>query len=170
MALFKEYIRERILNNEDIVVGIEHLESVTFEDICIVIHYTTKMKNGCVKSTGEIKDHPYYVNMNGNGIIIRGNEKNFEELVILMFAIRDEDFYAYPVSLHDTVNEDGYNPVYNISQQFILNAKDWGIYDYPIVKRIIAAFNMDYEYSLEEADGYMEYYLHGINTKSARNS
>lgn len=163
MSTFKEYIRECVAKNENICVKEEHFGSVTFEDVCMLIHIITTTHNQVVMDNdASAKINCADMVMNHH---IQFDKLNYKEslAILAVIAICKVD-YLYPIIMHT-----GADDIYHMSDEFVKVAKYCGVYDYPVTKNIISRFRINYEYSTEEADGYLDHYLNG-QTKSAGTS
>ena len=163
--MFREYIRECVINGTDITVEIEHLESVTFEDVCMIIHLVmTKGKKLMLSDATERQLD--YATLVDNCTVWFDNGMT-EELAIIMFIVLCDTHYTHPIRTYLPVNdEQGYAKMYEMSPNFVLAARRCGVDDYMITKHIIAAFDIKYEHDTEEAEGYLNNRYLGPNLKN----
>lgn len=161
MSIFKEYLRECITENKDIDLEEKHFGSVTFEDVCMVIHFITTT-NKQIQLGTRIALKIYYADNMFRVHILLEKLGGSESLAILVaFAICKNG--AREVTIHTKPGD-----TYTMSGEFIRVAKICGIYEYPVTKNLISKLCIKYEYSTEEGASYLGYYLGG-QTKSARN-
>jgi hypothetical protein len=167
MTTFKYYIKECIENNKDILVDAEHLDSITFTDICILIYLITT-QNKKVELTNKVKNYLKCDDFQSKGEISLPNSNNNEELVLLIFITCDLYLDYKPITIYMTVNSRSFSaiPKYIMSPKFVEAAKTCGIYEYPITKKAIIGFRIDYDFSIEEGDAHFGNYM--CCQKSAR--
>lgn len=166
MSAFKEYLRKCVTNNSDIMIKSKHLDSVTFEDICMVIHHVEKNKRKIkLRDDAIIRKMHNNVRFNLRATIENG-EKD-EKLAILVFIAGLSGGYTHAIATIRPIDDSGVYPKYEMSRDFVLAAKKCGTIEHDITKCVIVAFNIKYDQSFEEADQYMNHYL-GFSTKSSR--
>lgn len=156
MSTFKEYIIECIEEYKDVSVELKHLDSVTFEDICMLIHLITTQDKE-ISSNSASYCLPYLYNKN---TMLMCEAHNKEELLILKFLSCK---YMHKAKYIDLVLR---KEKYIMSPKFVEMARCCGVYHYHITKNIISIFKIIYD--TEEANSYLEYYK-GNHKKSARN-
>lgn len=163
MISIKEYIKECITYKTDIVIKSEHLSSITYVDICMIIHFIEKTENITVYSDDarirRFRDDIY------SGYVIM-EKPDDEKLCILAFISMDMYKYVRYIDLCGAVGQFGVRSRYEMSQKFIDAAILCGILGHGITINIISSFSMKYEISYEEADDYLNYYMG--SQKSAR--
>jgi len=162
MATFKDHIIKCIETNSDILVKDKHLQSVTFTDICVLIHLITT-RDKSVELTGDAAySHNYHISTFGKSRITITQNINNEELLILFSICK------LPLSAETYVVQTVNDEVYHMSPKFIEAARYCGVYNYLLSRYIIAAFDIEYEYNTDEAEAHLKHYM-GHNKKSARN-
>ena len=156
MSTFKEYIIECIEEYKDVSVELKHLDSVTFEDVCMLIHLVTTQNKKIFRSNDVFHHLPH---MN-NTTVMMLDVHNKEELLLLKFlsCIYMQNAKCLDLYLH--------KEKYIMSPKFVEMARCCGVYHYHITKNIISIFKIIYD--TEEANSYLEYYK-GNHKKSARN-
>ena len=140
--LFKEYIESC---ESDIIVEMNHLNEVTFENICTLIKLII-IKNKKVILSDEVKQYLGHSIFEQSTSVELKKVKNGEELMLLLHI--SDGLYldqSFEVDILWDANNDGkytYYPKYKMSNKFVLAAKQHGISKYPCVKKIICNFNM----------------------------
>lgn len=159
MSDIREHIRECFENKTNIIIEKDHLAGITFEDICMIIHIVTF----CDIRVSMSDKAKVYVNYGEfpDVDVTEINAIKTEEVVVLMFIIRYRDRYT-----SSTLTLDEERKKYKMSENFILAAKNCGVYDHRIAKHIIVSFDMKYEQFREEADDYLNHYF-GYNAKKS---
>jgi len=168
---FADYIRGQIADGQDIMVNNEYLRSITFVDICVLIHAMTTQNTKIHLPPIVARTLGIDAYTNSRRITVFGIE-NGEELAILMYLVDEYHLgSATPVDLFWAGNENGEfvcNPKYKMSNRFVLAAKDCGMYNHPIVKKIISNYDIDtQDYDPTEANIKFQEYMN--QPKSARN-
>lgn len=154
---FKELIRS---NSKKIVIGMEHITSITFDDICTLIYLIDSGSK--VYLSDEAKKHLNYDLFDFQATVVIENSDD-EKFVILLYLIGD-------IYCGDTFNIDinyyseeqkcyTYNPKYKMSDRFILAAKKYGLYGHPYVSRIICNYGMYETIDMTEANKSFEKYM-----------
>jgi len=171
MTSFKEYIQWCISQEKDTIsVELGHLESVTFDDICVLIHLiTTEDKK--VFLSKEVKMDLCYDGLDNSHIIELKNTDNCEELAILEYFSVTPTPYIYSVHLQKSnyINGELMSTTrYKMSPKFIQVAKKYKINNYPLTRQIISVYNIPYEYNTQRAKMWFSSYMN--MPKSARNT
>jgi hypothetical protein len=166
MESFREYIQQHV-DSQIILVEMWHLNTITFDDICILIHLITT-QNMKVKFSEAVKLYLNYEEFTQNSVArIPADAKNGEELIILMYlpVLCYEFTYFVEISYYSKQHDD-YVFQYQMSNKFTLAAKKYGILKYPGMIRIIANYNIPIEYSTDKANKCIREYMN--IQKSAR--
>lgn len=169
---FREHIQQHI-DDKVIMVEMCHINSITFDDICILIHLITTQEIK-VKLSPEVKTHlDYDMFTNHSSAMLMPDVSNGEELIVLLYLPQPKFQYLPTFNveiMYYSYSEQCYNymgnPKYNMSDRFFLAAKKYGIIGYPITIRIIANYNIPVEYSTDEAGKSLREYMN--IQKSAR--
>ena len=134
---FREYVMSCILNNVNMEIEMEHLPSITFTDICTLIHwvYISDCKLKFSDAVRSYLNHPMFELIN---CVHMKNTENSEELAILLYLV-DNNFGGrqYCISVFD-INK----KPYKMSDAFIKEAKKYGIHNYDIFHRIVCSYNI----------------------------
>lgn len=162
VSAFREQLRVCVIDGEDMLIKKEHLESITLEDVCMVIHLMTTSLPEFIRLCDEVKTMLTENHIFNRDIVSIDKLYNNENLVILITILSRDVNDFKPIMVHA-----GGSDFCNISNDFVTSAKKFGIYEYPITKRVINTFRMEYEYPTEESEGYFNDYLSG-QKKSAR--
>lgn len=162
METFKEYIIRCIETDEDIFIKQKHIQSVTFTDICVLIHIIATMDKHVELSRDISKLYTFQASCYHDVYIGITQHTNNEELLLLYFMFR-----LNKVDDRVEITSAG-NKIYHMSPKFIETAKLCGVYDYPMTRNMITLLGIVYEYNTEEAEAYLGHYI-GHNQKSARN-
>ena len=168
---FREHIQQHI-DDKVIMVEMCHINSITFDDICILIHLITTQEIK-VKLSQEVKTYLCYdMFTDHSSAMLIPDVSNGEELIVLLYLPQPKFRYlpTFNVDINyylEQCDHYTYRPEYNMSDRFFLAAKKYGIIDYPITIRIIANYNIPVEYSTDEtADKSLREYMN--IQKSAR--
>jgi len=148
----QDCIRKCISEETDLFI--DNFDDVTFEDICAIIHYITKTGKIIMANDG-IRELPEYTSvMNNQMVVVRS-----EELAIFMFLVIHPVVFTAPITTLYLPNENGVHPRYHMSARFVDAAKRCGVYDYPVTKHIITAFDIKYEVSYDESNSFIRHYM-----------
>lgn len=155
---FKELIRS---NSKKIVIGMEHVTSITFDDICTLIYLIDSGSKVCLSDEAKKKHLNYGLFDNATTVVIENS--NDEEFVILLYLIHD--LYCgstFNIDINYYSEEQKcytYNPKYKMSDRFILAAKKYGLYGHPHVSRIICNYGMYETIDMTEANKSFKEYM-----------
>lgn len=148
---FKSYIQSK---PDNILVEFDHLESVTFEDICTLIHLIVT-QNKRVLLSDEVKEYLGYEAFSQGTSVELKKVENCEELLVLLYI--SDGLYldqSFQVDIFWDANQDGkgtYHPKYKMSNKFLTAAWEYNILEYPCVKKIICNFDI-FDGTLDTSD------------------
>jgi hypothetical protein len=163
MEEFKQYIQNCIASKTDILVKMYHLDSINFEDICMLI-YIKKAEKLSVLLSWEVKDYLRISIYDSYGMITILGVHNKEELAILPYIAKPTGNFCAFV-LHDFSNPALISP-YTMSDNFLNYSQQYGVAYYEDTQNIIKLYEIKHDSVL--ASKYFAQYM-SIGPKSARN-
>jgi hypothetical protein len=155
MSSFKEYIKRCVADNNDILVEVEHLDSVTYDDICALIYFISG-KSKKVELSKEVQKKLGYYGFDQSSEIIISNKKNYEELAILLYLSCDPHHVCYTPVYYIA---HGKRLQYKMSTDFIIIAESFALENYRLTRNIIASFEIGFEPDTNEAKACFDMYL-----------
>lgn len=165
MSMFKDYLVECITAQCDVIVGVGHMETMTFEDICMLIYHVGDSQKQ-VFSTEELL--PKLVRddyLEGGVIYLEGIMT--EKLAILMsFILRKEGEQQFWVRLVNVDANTGELSEHFMSRDIIEAADKCGMAYHLDIKHIQHRFRIREMTSMSD---YFENYCQQRQVKSARN-
>jgi hypothetical protein len=162
MSDFKQYVQDCARNRNNIKVNIGHLDSITMEDICMLIHIMSVKKLEVILSQ-DVKHYLEYDYL-CMGIIFMANMHNKEELAILMYLHKNPVFP--PKKSYDLYTSSKANTRYAMSDNFLVYAKQCDVSDYSMTEDICKTYCIKYQNT--PTNQYFEQYM-STGPKSARN-
>lgn len=165
MGDFKQYIRNCVQTGVDIMIEMHHLSTVTFEDICMLIHITL-IRDVMVWLSDDVRKHINYNMIKDLNMLWIPDTHNKEELAILAY-LHGQVSISEPICL--CVNYDKSKPdtavVHQISDKFIKVAERCGIISYHEVEEIRKIYKIKSD-TLGGAQYFAEYMFVGPKSAS----
>ena len=168
MLYSKQHIQECVNNGRDIIVDMCHLDSITMEDICMLIEIISVEKLRVILSD-EVRLYLSCELRDGNHIVPILDIHNKEELAILPYLdrnsyhyVRSYDLYTNLTSVMPVVGD-----VYTMSDKFLICSKKCDVDTYLITNHIVSAYGI--KYKTTPRNQYFAEYM-STNTKSAKST
>lgn len=153
MESFREYIKKCIAGDTDILVEPKYLNSIDFNDICVIIYLMTT-QNKKVIFTPELKSLLGYDVYEASCEIIIQDVHNKEELAVLMYLAGPYVGDCHHIYLMTPSGR------YKMSPAFSHRSRSCGVRDYPLSVKIIAMFDIPEAISTAIVDMFLLQYQH----------
>jgi hypothetical protein len=151
MLSFREYIKQCVADDKDILVEVEHLDSVTYDDICALIYLISDKYKKVILSKNA-KKKLNHNNYDRHFLKLVLDYKNCEELGILVYLSFD-----YHDILPILIYRD--DQLHKMSTDFVLYAESFAMQNYRMVMNIMASFDIRLEPDHEQAEKCFDIYL-----------
>jgi len=150
MSNFKQHIQNCVIAECNISIEIAHLSSITFEDICMLVHLISAEKFNVVLSE-EVKKHLKYNIFKNVEAIHMLDVPNKEELAILLYL---HDNSVFSPAIYDLYSD---TSKYYMSDKFLIYAKKTGVDNYLLTIAICKAYGIRYKNT--QLNKYFEHYM-----------
>lgn len=146
MSSFKQHFQECVKNGSNIEVDMCHLDSITMEDICMLIEVISVEKLEVILSD-DVKNHLYFDLFENLYLIPMLNNHNKEELAILLYLYKKlcypTRWYKLYTNLTTIAPPNGTE--YIMSDSFLICASQCMVDNYLITQHITSTYGIKYK-------------------------